>query len=550
MKYYEEYMIQRGLNVIDYIEFNQPNPYKEFDIFDPVDRITIKQQHHIYPSPAFLVQNYEAYDPKSYQFRPFYNFIKRELNLLTNVESQDSKNRRKIPKHTTFPDTKVSNPKNMVKEAIAYTEKHFPNNYGTTTTPINVPITHRTTKKMLRSFLKSKFQNFGAYQDAIVLDESYLFHSNLSSSLNIGLLTASDVIEAVRKYGTNVPINSYEGMVRQMIWREYQRFCYTKHPTLNASKPPKPYFESNKRMGRSWYEGTLGIEPVDRCIKKGFETAYLHHIERLMIIGNHMVAAGIKPTSGFRWFMEFSIDSYEWVMTQNVLDMVFFVTGGTTTKRPYVTSSSYVVRMSSSLEPENDWVDRWDDAYKEFMNRNAVRLYRFRAFYPMLHKRAPKRNKHNQLLFPNHPTFTPNLTPYEILSQGAFGGTYWRPILCLRSGKWLKNLHHKYRWKGLDESRLSRDWESYDVSINKFNQFVGSTYEEWYDAGWITSWNEYGWFHWYCDFYYGRRCEDDERQIKRWKGVDSRFGNRLRRIKHSPKIAQTLHHWGIEIEKK
>lgn len=65
-----------------------------------------------------------------------------------------------------------------------------------------------------------------------------------------------------------------------------------------------------------------------------------------MFVGNFMNLSGISPKEGFRWFMEFSIDSYEWVMYQNVYDMGFFVTGGLTMRKPYVTSSNYILKMS------------------------------------------------------------------------------------------------------------------------------------------------------------------------------------------------------------
>ena len=96
--------------------------------------------------------------------------------------------------------------------------------------------------------------------------------------------------------------------------------CYI-HYNFNG----KNYFGNNKKIGKEYYDGTTGIVPVDDCIKKAFENGYLHHIERLMVVGNYMNLDGIKPMDGMRWFIEFSCDSYEWVMHQNVLDMVFCV---------------------------------------------------------------------------------------------------------------------------------------------------------------------------------------------------------------------------------
>ena len=97
-----------------------------------------------------------------------------------------------------------------------------------------------------------------------------------------------------------------------------------------------------------------------------------------------MNLTGISPKEGFKWFMEFSCDSYEWVMYQNVLDMVFFVTGGKTMRKPYVTSSNYVKNMSNFEEGE--WCDTWDQLYKDFTKKHKKKLWKFRYHFPYLKK--------------------------------------------------------------------------------------------------------------------------------------------------------------------
>ena len=89
------------------------------------------------------------------------------------------------------------------------------------------------------------------------------------------------------------------------------------------------YFGNTKKLTKAWYTGKTGSAPVDDAIVNGFNTGYLHHILRLMVVGNYMNLSGIAPKEGFKWFMEFSCDSYEWVMYQNVMDMVFFVSSFT-----------------------------------------------------------------------------------------------------------------------------------------------------------------------------------------------------------------------------
>ena len=174
--------------------------------------------------------------------------------------------------------------------------------------------------------------------------------------------------------------------------------------------------------------------------------------------------------------------------------------------------------------------------------------------------RKPHRDKHGVIQFKDHPEFTPNLTPQEIFELGSFGGTYWRPIHSAVTGKNYSNLHKQYGWKRIPDNKMTRAWDDYDISINRYKVKVGTTLEFWESKGWITKYNPYGWVHWYCDFYKGKRGPDDVRQIKRWlqtAGPNSRFrrwlirliseGGRWNDVMISPKIRQTLQHWGYRL---
>ena len=103
-----------------------------------------------------------------------------------------------------------------------------------------------------------------------------------------------------------------------------------------------------------------------------------------MFVGNFMNLSGISPKEGFKWFMEFSCDSYEWVMCQNVYDMVFFCTGGKTMRKPYVTSSNYILKMSDYKKGE--WSEKWNELYNNFLKKNKKKLWKFRYSFPTLKK--------------------------------------------------------------------------------------------------------------------------------------------------------------------
>tara|TARA_A100001015_G_scaffold282666_1_gene347201 strand:- start:3316 stop:3987 length:672 start_codon:yes stop_codon:yes gene_type:complete len=175
--------------------------------------------------------------------------------------------------------------------------------------------------------------------------------------------------------------------------------------------------------------------------------------------------------------------------------------------------------------------------------------------------------KNSKYYFSDYPDFTPNLSPRQIFLLGSFGGTYWREIKSKYFSKKLKNMHKNYPkswWKEIPDDHLTRKFEDYDKSINKYGVRVGTPLEFWEDKGWIKKNHPYGWVHWYCDFFIGKRCEDDGRQIKRWKGLASTNGRFMRFLvtqiikkngdwddeSISPKIRQVLQHWGYKLTKK
>jgi hypothetical protein len=173
--------------------------------------------------------------------------------------------------------------------------------------------------------------------------------------------------------------------------------------------------------------------------------------------------------------------------------------------------------------------------------------------------------KNKKIKFNKFPEFAPNLTPREIFQLGSFGGTYWRPIKSNVTKKTYKNIHHNYPkswWQGIKENCLSSS--NCDISINKYKVKVGTSLQFWEEKKWINAAHPYGWVHWYCDFYSGKRSDDDIRQIKRWQALAGPRGRFMRFLvtqilkkkskwndeNISPKIRQVLQHWGYKLTKK
>lgn len=383
MKEYED-MLKKKKYTVKYLEYGDKFTLKKgsFTIFNTIDKISISEKaKEVLESPNFLLtlDNYATLRKKSdkFFFNSFYMNGKKIIDIIPTVKSQDKQNRQKMPKSLELPALPKMKEDKYIKEAIRYVEKNFGGNYGNVDN-FMYPTNHKEARVFLKHFIEKRFDKFGPYQDFMMQGKDFMFHSCLSTSINIGLLNPLEIIEEIRGLEKKIPLNSYEGYIRQLFWREYQRYTYL------FCDFSENYFGNKKKLGKEWYTGETGCVPVDYAIKTGFDTGYLHHIYRLMVVGNYMNLCEISPMEGLKWFMEFSCDSYEWVMYQNVLDMVFFVTGGKTMRKPYASSSNYVINMSDFKKGE--WSVEWDKKYRKFMEDNLEKLWKFRYSFPALKK--------------------------------------------------------------------------------------------------------------------------------------------------------------------
>jgi deoxyribodipyrimidine photolyase-related protein len=278
----------------------------------------------------------------------------------------DDENRLKYPKAKTPPKVDFLTPNNFYFEAIDYTQKYFSNNYGMLNTDFIYPTTHGESKSWLLTFFKSRFSEFGAYEDAILSKENILHHSVLTPMLNTGLLTPQFIIDETLQHASNheIPLNSLEGFIRQIIgWREFIRAVYE---LKGNEERTKNYWNFKRKIPASFWNGTTGIEPIDITIKKVLETGYCHHIERLMVLGNFMLLCEFDPDEVYRWFMELFIDAYDWVMVPNVYGMSQFADGGMMATKPYISGSNYLMKMSDYNKGE--WQKVWDGLFWRFMH--------------------------------------------------------------------------------------------------------------------------------------------------------------------------------------
>jgi deoxyribodipyrimidine photolyase-related protein len=154
-------------------------------------------------------------------------------------------------------------------------------------------------------------------------------------------------------------------------------------------------FNNNNKLTTALYEGTTGIPPVDDAIKTAFEIGYLHHIQRLMVISNFFNLLEIHPHEAYKWFMEFSLDSYDWLMTQNVYSMGMWADGGLTMRKPYISTATYILNMSNYTKPtkkeiENEKengkhdVEDWTEIWRALFYRKIIKHQTFFSKTPYI----------------------------------------------------------------------------------------------------------------------------------------------------------------------
>ena len=332
-------------------------------------------------SPYFINQKADLNsffhsDKKKFYQTSFYIEQRKKHQILINKENQaeggkwsfDTENRKKYPKGKVAPKIDSVENNSFYDEAFTYVSKYFDNNPGDLSQEAIYPFQFESSKKWLDDFLENRFIEFGIYEDAIVDSEHFLNHSVISPMLNVGLLTPKNVINkaiAIAKE-KEVPLNSLEGFIRQVIgWREFIRGVYLVKGTQERNSN---FFKHKTKMPASFYDGTTGIEPIDNTIRKLNKTAYSHHIERLMLLGNFMLLCEINPKDIYKWFMELYIDAYDWVMVPNVYGMSQFADGGLMSTKPYISSSNYIKKMSNYKK--GDWEQTWDALYWRFINKH------------------------------------------------------------------------------------------------------------------------------------------------------------------------------------
>lgn len=295
----------------------------------------------------------------------------------------DADNRKALPKNHTPPKRKRFVPDAVTQDVIALVKKRFDSHYGAVE-PFGWAVTRTDALKALDDFIKQGMESFGDYQDAMQAGAPFLYHSLISPYLNVGLLTAEEVCARVDRLARDekIPLNAAEGFIRQIIgWREYVRGLYwLKMPDYAAANA----LGAKRALPAFFWTGKTTMNCLHQCIGDTLENAYAHHIQRLMVIGNFSLLAGLDPKEVQDWFLAVYADAFEWVELPNVSGMALFADGGVMASKPYAASGAYIDRMSdycqgcaySPKERTGSKACPFNYLYWDFLARNADQLSR------------------------------------------------------------------------------------------------------------------------------------------------------------------------------
>lgn len=282
----------------------------------------------------------------------FYRHMRRRHELLLDLHGQpegarwnfDHDNRKPWPGHPAEPED--ARPVHDHRSLWAMLERCGVKSFGDPQAAgLRWPVNRSEALACLEAFVRDGLPHFGDFEDAMSSGHPRLFHSLLSFALNTKMLHPLEVVQrAERAYRKGAaPLAAVEGFVRQIIgWREYVRGVYWAHmpgyERRNALNHHRP-------LPRWFWSGQTRMRCLRQAIGQSLQTAHAHHIQRLMVIGNFALLAGLDPHALHQWYLGVYVDAFEWVELPNTLGMSQSADGGVIATKPYVSSGAYIHRM-------------------------------------------------------------------------------------------------------------------------------------------------------------------------------------------------------------
>lgn len=320
--------------------------------------LVVRDDTHFMCSKADFIHWAKANKQLRMEF--FYRKMRQKYDVLLQGEvpegdawNYDAENRKTFGKAgpqqvPTAPQVSIDE---LTQAVIADVEQYFPNHPGSLEYFI-WPVTREAALEFLDDFIKNKLAGFGDHQDAMWQSTNpkqspYLWHSLLSTSLNLKLLNPREVISAaVTAYKQQqLPLASVEGFIRQILgWREFIRGVYW----LDMPKMGEANHYMHTRPLPNWYwTGDTHMNCMKQTVNDTIQHGYAHHIQRLMVTGMFGILAELNPREVEAWYLAVYVDAIEWVELPNVAGMALYANGGRFTSKPYVASGAYIKRMSN-----------------------------------------------------------------------------------------------------------------------------------------------------------------------------------------------------------
>jgi deoxyribodipyrimidine photolyase-related protein len=330
-----------------------------------------------------------AEDRKELRMEYFYREMRRKTGLLMTDDGKpeggewnyDSENRKPPKEGLSAPERPKFEPDDVTLDCIALVEDRFGDHFGSLDN-FGWPVTRDEAEEAADAFFAERIERFGPYQDAMVKGEADLFHSMLSTSINLGLLDPLELCRRAEKAyrGGAAPLNSVEGFIRQIIgWREYVRgFYWHQMPQLKEANA----LDAQRGLPEFYWTGETEMACLADCIRSTRDNAHAHHIQRLMVLGNFALLAGISPRDVQDWYLVVYADAYEWVELPNVAAMILYADGGELASKPYAASGNYINKMSdycsgctySPHKKTGEGACPFNPLYWHFMDRHRGRL--------------------------------------------------------------------------------------------------------------------------------------------------------------------------------
>ena len=360
--------------------------------------VTSCDTEHFLSNREFLAKHFTG--KKEYVLESFYRAMRRRYKILMDGDSPeggqwnfDHDNRKKLPKDV-IPPTAISFVRD-VGSIVSMINKKGVEYIGTIdSTKLNWPINREEALESLNFFCDHLLEHFGSYQDAMHTEYRNLFHSRLSFTLNVKLISPLEVIERVikewRKYPQKIALQQVEGFIRQILgWREYMRGVYWAHMPEYAELN---FFQHKNPLPDFYWTGKTKMNCVHHSVVQSLEDAYAHHIQRLMITGNFALLAGVDPSHLDQWYLGIYIDAIEWVEITNTRGMSQYADGGIVGTKPYTSTANYIHKMSNYCS----------SCYYDREKRYGERACPFNSLYWNFyetHKKTLAKNPRNSLVY-------------------------------------------------------------------------------------------------------------------------------------------------------